>query len=53
MIAPLISLIENCSDFDEVYEILSDKNLHSKKFDQCLQKALFLCELQGRYDGLE
>lgn len=53
MISPLISLIENCSDFDEVYEILSDKNLHSKKFDQCLQKALFLCELQGRYDGLE
>jgi len=52
MLAPLISLIENCNDYDEVYELLSDKNLHSKKFEQSLQKAFFLCELQGRSDGL-
>lgn len=53
MISPLISLIENCSDFNEVYELLTDKNLHSKQFEQSLQKALFLCELQGRSDGLD
>ena len=53
MISPLISLIENCSDFNEVYELLTDKNLHSKQFEQSLQKAMFLCELQGRSDGLD
>ena len=53
MISPLISLIENCSDFNEVYELLTDKNLHSKQFEQSLQRALFLCELQGRSDGLD
>jgi len=53
MISPLVSLIENCSDFNEVYELLTDKNLHSKQFEQSLQKALFLCELQGRSDGLD
>ncbi len=53
MISPLISLIENCEDYEDVYEILTDKNLQSKKFDESLQKALFLCELQGRSDGLE
>ena len=53
MISPLISLLEDCDDFDEAYELLTDKNLHSKKFEQSLQKALFLCELQGRSDGLE
>ena len=53
MLSPLISLLEDCDDFDEAYELLTDKNLHSKKFEQSLQKALFLCELQGRSDGLE
>ena len=53
MISPLISLIENCSNFNEVYELLTDKNLHSKQLEQSLQKALFLCELQGRSDGLD
>lgn len=53
MISPLISLLEDCDDFDEAYELLTDKNLHSKKFEQSLQKALFLCELQGRSDGLD
>ena len=53
MLSPLINLIENCSDYDEVYEILTDKNLKSKKFEETLQKALFLCELQGRSDGLD
>ena len=53
IISPLISLLDDCDDFDEAYELLTDKNLHSKKFEQSLQKALFLCELQGRSDGLE
>ena len=53
MISPLISLLEDCDDFDEAYELLTDKNLHSKKFEQSLQKALFLCELQGISDGLD
>ena len=53
MISPLIALIDDCEDFNEAYELLTDKNLHSKQFEQTLQKALFLCELQGRSDGLE
>ena len=53
MLAPLLSLLETCNSFDEVTEILQDKNLHSKQFEQSLQKALFLCELQGREDGLD
>lgn len=50
---PLITLIESCNSYEDLYEILNDKNLKSKIFEQDLQKALFLCELQGRSDGLE
>lgn len=53
MLSPLISLLENCDDYEEAYELLTDKNLKSKKFEQTLQKAMFLCELQGRSDGLD
>ena len=53
MLSPLISLLENCDDYEEAYELLTDKNLKSKKFEQSLQKAMFLCELQGRSDGLD
>ena len=53
ILAPLISLFESCENYEEAYELLSLKNLHSKKFEETLQKALFLCELQGRSDGLE
>ena len=53
MISPLLNLIENCNDFDEVYELLTDNNLHSKKLQDSIQKAIFLCELQGRSDGLD
>lgn len=53
MLSPLISLIESCNNYEEAKEILSDKNLHSKQFEQSLQKAMFLCELQGRSDGLD
>jgi len=53
MLNPLISLLETCESFEEAKELLTDKNLKSKQFEQSLQKALFLCELQGRSDGLE
>ena len=53
MLSPLISLLENCENYEEAYELLTDKNLKSKKFEQTLQKAMFLCELQGRSDGLD
>lgn len=52
MISPLISLLESCESYEEAYELLTDKNLKSKKFEESLQKALFLSELQGRSDGL-
>ena len=52
MLSPLISLLETCDSYEEAYELLTDKNLKSKKFEESLQKALFLSELQGRSDGL-
>src|SRR5574344_312203 len=53
ILSPLISLIETCDSLEEAQELLKDKNLHSKQFEQSIQKALFLCELQGRSDGLD
>lgn len=53
MLNPLISLLESCESFEEAKELLTDKNLKSTQFEQSIQKAIFLCELQGRADGLE
>lgn len=53
MLNPLISILESCESFEEAKELLADKNLKIKQFEQSLQKALFLCELQGRSDGLD
>ncbi|MCD7779719.1 MAG: DUF935 domain-containing protein, partial [Candidatus Gastranaerophilales bacterium] len=53
LLNPVISLIETCNSYEDLKEILDEKNLKSKKFEQDLQKALFLCELQGRKDGLD
>ena len=53
MLSPLIKLFESCENYEEAFELLTDKNLHSKQFEQTIQKALFLCELQGRSDGLD
>lgn len=53
LLNPLISLIDSCDSYEELNEILSDENLHSKALATSLQKAMFLCELQGRSDGLE
>ena len=52
MLSPLIKLFESCESYEEAFELLTDKNLQSKKFEETIQKALFLCELQGRVDGL-
>lgn len=53
LLNPIISLVDACNSYEELEELLAEKNLHSKKFEQDLQKALFLCELQGRSDGLD
>ena len=53
MLSPLIKLFESCENYEEAFELLTDKNLRSKQFEQTIQKALFLCELQGRSDGLD
>ena len=53
MLSPLVSLLESCDSYEEAYELLTDKNLKSKKFEESIQKALFLSELMGRSDGLE
>lgn len=53
LLSPIISLIESCESYEDLEKVLSEKNLKSKKFEQDLQKALFLCELVGRADGLE
>ena len=53
MIAPLLSLLETCESYEEAFELLTDKNLHTKQLEQSIQKAMFLCELQGRSDGLD
>ena len=53
MLSPLIKLFESCENYEEAFELLTDKNLYSKQFEQTIQKALFLCELQGRSDGLD
>lgn len=53
MLNPLISLIESCESYEDLQDILSEKNLKSKKFEQDLQKAIFLCDLFGRSEALE
>lgn len=53
LLNPIIGLIESCESYEDLEEVLNEKNLKSKKFEQDLQKAIFLCELQGRADGLE
>ncbi|MCD8024194.1 MAG: DUF935 domain-containing protein [Candidatus Gastranaerophilales bacterium] len=53
LLNPIISLIETCDSYEDLENVLKEKNLKSKKFEQDLQKALFLCELQGRSDGLD
>ena len=53
MLSPLISLLNSCESYEEAFELLTEKNIQSKKLEESIQKALFLCELQGRSDGLD
>ena len=40
MLSPLIKLFESCENYEEAFELLTDKNLQSKKFEETIQKAL-------------
>lgn len=53
LLSPIMTLVESCESYEDLNEILQEKTMRSKKFEQDLQKALFLCELLGRADGLD
>lgn len=53
ILSPLIEMIVNGNSYSEIKEALKDENLNTKDFEKVLQKALFLCEVEGRIDGLE
>lgn len=53
ILSPLIEMIMNGNSYSEIKEALKDENLNTKDFEKVLQKALFLCEAEGRLDGLE
>jgi len=53
MLSPLLALFESCDNFEDARELLTDNNLQTKQLQQSIQKAMFLCELQGRKDGLD
>ena len=46
-------MIMNGNSYSEIKEALKDENLNTKDFEKALQKALFLCEAEGRLDGIE
>lgn len=52
ILGPFFSLLESCESYEEFEQLLQNTTLKSKKFEQDLTKAIFLCELQGRADGL-
>lgn len=52
ILGPFFSLLESCESYEEFEQLLQNTTLKSKKFEQDLTKAIFLCELQGRSDGL-
>ena len=53
MLKPLLKQLSKCKTEDEFRKILDEKNLKTDVFEEILSKTLFLCEAQGRYDGLE
>jgi phage gp29-like protein len=53
ILKPLLKQLAKCKTEDDFKKILDDKNLKTEMFEDVLSKALFLCEAQGRYDGLE
>jgi len=50
---PLLKQLSKCKTEEEFRKILDEKNLKTDKFEEVLSKALFLCEAQGRADGLD
>ncbi len=53
ILSPIIEMIMNGNSYSEIKEALKDENLNTKDFEKVLQKALFLCEAEGRLDGLQ
>ena len=53
MLKPLLKQLSKCKSEEEFRKVLDEKNLKTDNFEEVLSKALFLCEAQGRYDGLE
>lgn len=52
ILAPFFALLESCGSYEEFSELLNNEIFKNKKLEQDLTKAIFLCELQGRSDGL-
>ena len=50
---PLLKQLSKCKTEEEFRKVLDEKNLKTDKFEEVLSKVLFLCEAQGRYDGLD
>ena len=53
MLKPLLNQLLKCKTEEEFRKVLDEKNLKTDKFEEVLSKVIFLCEAQGRYDGLE
>jgi len=53
MLKPLLKQLSKCRTEEEFRKVLDEKNLKTDKFEEVLSKTLFLCEAQGRYDGLD
>ncbi len=53
ILSPIIEMIMNGNSYSEIKEALKDENLNTKDFEKVHQKALFLCEAEGRLDGLQ
>lgn len=53
MLKPLLKQLSKCKTEEEFRKVLDEKNLKTDNFEEVLSKALFLCEAQGRADGLE
>ena len=50
---PLLKLLSKCKTEENFKKVLDDKSLKTEMFEDVLSKALFLCEAQGRTDGLD
>ena len=53
MLKPLLKQLSKCKTEEEFRKVLGEKNLKTDKFEEVLSKTLFLCEAQGRADGLD